>query len=94
LRVGDIVKTKLKTKKKEKSKFRKDDYETLNQVNNQVIKEDIQSLPFIRPEMSMKKSSPVYVSQNKNNSTKKDKKQSITRNKELEQSKEHYPSKN
>jgi translation initiation factor IF-2 len=85
LRDGDIVKTKLKTKKKEKSKFRKDDYETLNQVNNQVIKEDIQSLPFIRPEMSMKKSSPVYVSQNKNNSTKKDKKQSITRNKELEQ---------
>jgi translation initiation factor IF-2 len=89
LRDGDIVKTKLKTKKKEKSKFRKDDYETFNQVNNQSIREEIQSLPFVRPEMSVKKTLPAASSKNKNNtaktSIKKDKKQILAKSKELEQ---------
>lgn len=88
-RDSDIVKTKLKVRKKEKSKFRKDDYETLNQSNNQIVQSNNPSLPFARPESQAKKTLPGTNSLNRKNgtktSTKKNRKQAILKNRELEQ---------
>nr|BDA98713.1 translation initiation factor 2 [Rhodomonas sp. NIES-1730] len=85
----DIVKTKLRSKKKEKSKFRKDDYETFSQEKSQPISEKNPLLPFARPESGIKKATLVNAFQTKKNtsksSIKKTKKHLISKNKETEQ---------
>nr|BDA98270.1 translation initiation factor 2 [Rhodomonas sp. NIES-1006] len=89
-RDSDIIKTKLKSKKKEKSKFRNDDdYDTLNQAGNDLLTETSSSLPFARPEAPAKKTHNTPNTQNKKsgqkNSAKKNKKQNAQKNKEIEQ---------
>lgn len=88
-RDADIGKTKLKSKKKEKSKFRKDDYETLNQVNTQFTQVYDLSLPFARPEPQTKKIVLMTIPENTKQATKttikKNKKQEFLKSKELEQ---------
>nr|BDA97747.1 translation initiation factor 2 [Rhodomonas sp. NIES-698] len=85
----DVVKTKLRSKKKEKSKFRKDDYETFSQEKSQHISEKNPSLPFARPESGIKKATLVNTLQTKKNksksSIKKTKKHLLSKNRETEQ---------
>nr|YP_001293557.1 translation initiation factor 2 [Rhodomonas salina]A6MVX8.1 RecName: Full=Translation initiation factor IF-2, chloroplastic [Rhodomonas salina]ABO70809.1 translation initiation factor 2 [Rhodomonas salina] len=86
----DIIKTKLKSKKKEKSKFRKDeDYDSLKREDNQSPQGAMSSLPFARPEVPAKKMVSNTNTLNKKNvvksSTKKSKKQTSAKNRELEQ---------
>nr|BDA99009.1 translation initiation factor 2 [Rhodomonas sp. NIES-2332] len=90
-RDSDIIKTKLKSKKKEKSKFRKDeDYDSLKRGNNPSSLGGASSLPFARPEVPTKKVTNITNTVSKKNavknSTKKNKKQTIAKNRELEQS--------
>ena len=89
-RDSDIVKTKLKSKKKEKSRFIKDDdYESFDQSGNLAGGENISPLPFARPEGPAKKSTSLSTTKGKKivtkNSNKKSKKQTPNKNKDLEQ---------
>jgi translation initiation factor IF-2 len=95
-RDSDIIKTKLKSKKKDKSKFiTDDDYESFNQSDASMIDESISSLPFARPEGPAKKSGANVPIQNKKsgakNSNKKNKKQVANKDKDLEQNSDIKP---
>ncbi len=87
-RDSDIIKIKLKSKKKEKSKFiQDDDFDSLNPVSNETEEDTITSLVLTRPESDSKKTD--LNTQNTNNSikktVKKSKKITIIKNKESEE---------
>ena len=86
IRDSDIVKTKLKSKKKERSKFRiEEDFDPLNPAKKELLDNNNSALPLARPEAPNKKNSfPVNKKTNTKPSTKKNKKQAATKNKELE----------
>lgn len=84
-RDSDIIKIKLKSKKKEKAKFIQDDeYETLNQGKNKSDKEITSLLALSRPESDAKSTFTDSNVQNKKNNTKKTKKTTNIKNKESE----------
>lgn len=84
-KASDIIKAKLKSKKKEKVKFRKDDYETLSQPIDFFREKDNGALSLARPESPTKQIATKTNTPNRKNATKKNKKQIISRRKSNEQ---------
>ena len=89
LRDSDVIKTKLKSKKKERSKFiTDDDYDVMKRGANELEGNDVSLLPLARPEAPIKKISTVSSQFNKKNnkqsSSKKNKKDGNAKNKDLD----------
>lgn len=89
LRDSDVIKTKLKSKKKERSKFiTDDDYDVMKRGANELEGNDVSLLPLARPEAPIKKisivSSQFNKKNNKQSSSKKNKKDGNTKNKDLD----------
>lgn len=91
-RDSDVIKTKLKSRKKERSKFRIDeDYDSLNERNKE-LNNNNSVLPLERPQAPDKKNNLSLNKKTVGKSTlKKNKKQANTKNKELESTTNKVP---
>nr|ASO75938.1 translation initiation factor 2 [Storeatula sp. CCMP1868] len=86
IRDSDVIKTKIKSKKKERSKFRSDeDYDPLNIAKNELSENNRSALPLERPETPNKKQNTTSSKKvNTKSVTKKNKKQATQKGKESE----------